>query len=163
MLANELAGFFDLAAAVKTRLPNYQYELFVGEKLLSCFRIELGCGLCTRVNHMWVFTVANCLILRCACVCAFVFVNVCIYLCIRAVVFCCHSSDGLTMQDYFECVALEIDANSEDGTLQDVFGPVLDRIKEKFQKEFSLGRGILYDYLDVLFFFTRTSCLAQVC
>ena len=73
-----------------------------------------------------------------------------------------HSLDGLVMQEFFEHVALEIDANCEDGTVQYVFEPVLDRVKEKFQKEFSLGRGILYNYLDILFFFSRTSCLAQV-
>ena len=66
------------------------------------------------------------------------------------------------MQEYFQHVASEIDTNSEDGTVKEVFGPILDRVKEKFQKEFSLGHGILYDYLDILLFFSRTSCLAQV-
>ena len=66
------------------------------------------------------------------------------------------------MLDFFDHVSLEIDSHSDEGTVDEVFRPILDRVKEKFVKECSLGRGILYDFLELILFFTRNTSLAQV-
>ena len=65
------------------------------------------------------------------------------------------------MLEFFELTAQEIDKDKDEGTVAEVFKPVLDSVKEKVQK-FSLGHGVVYTYLELLHFFTRKECLAKV-
>ena len=66
------------------------------------------------------------------------------------------------MLEFFDKLVEEIDANKEEGTVGFIFKPVLDKIKEKIRKDFSLGKGIIFQYTDALCFFTRSVCLAEV-
>ena len=63
---------------------------------------------------------------------------------------------------YFELVANEINNNKDDGDIHKVLRPVLDSIHQQL-KNLSLSRSDLLPFADIVLFFTRTSCLAEVC
>ena len=66
------------------------------------------------------------------------------------------------MIEFFELVAMEIDENKDEGSLLECFRSVLDVIKGKFTQDFSLDTPLMFSYIDVVIFFTRKACLAQV-
>ncbi|KAL4240196.1 Ubiquitin conjugation factor E4 A [Mactra antiquata] len=71
-------------------------------------------------------------------------------------------SDNTWVQDFFIQVSNEIHANSEDGSLLQVFTPVLDVIKGKYQRDFKLIHPELSRYTVLLMFFTSTPQLGEV-
>jgi hypothetical protein len=64
--------------------------------------------------------------------------------------------------NYFELVANEINSNKDDGDIHIVLKPALDNIRQQL-KDLSLSRSDLLSLADLVIFFTRTSCLAEVC
>ena len=71
-------------------------------------------------------------------------------------------TDGELVCALFERVAEDIAANQDEGSVMEVFGPVLGAVKEKAQKDFTLGHSIIFSYLDLMLFFIRKQCLAEV-
>lgn len=63
--------------------------------------------------------------------------------------------------NYFELVANEINCNKDDGDIRDVLRPALDNIRQRL-KDLSLSRSDLMPLADLVIFFTRTCCLAEV-
>ena len=66
------------------------------------------------------------------------------------------------MFPFFEEVATEVYANSDEGSVLDCFRPVLDKMKLILEKEASLGHSTTFTMAKLLMFFTRKSFLAEV-
>ncbi|XP_053392708.1 ubiquitin conjugation factor E4 A-like isoform X2 [Mercenaria mercenaria] len=70
-------------------------------------------------------------------------------------------SDNSQVKEFFTRTAAEIHTHSEDGTLLQVFTPVLDVIKSRFQNELTLMHPGVSRYIDLLMFFTNSIPLAE--
>ncbi|XP_053392702.1 ubiquitin conjugation factor E4 A-like [Mercenaria mercenaria] len=70
-------------------------------------------------------------------------------------------SDNSLVKEFFTRTAAEIHTHSEDGTLLQVFTPVLDVIKSKFQNELTLMHPAVSRYIDLLMFFSNSVPLAE--
>ena len=67
------------------------------------------------------------------------------------------------MEEFFKKVSVEIENSQEDGSLLTVFTPMLDVIKERFRKDFTLNHPEVNSWLNIVLFFTKAESLAQVC
>ena len=65
------------------------------------------------------------------------------------------------MKEFFVKVAMEIEKNQDDGSLPQVFKPILDLVTSKC-KDFSIMHTEVNRYVDLLMFFTQTESLAKV-
>lgn len=70
-------------------------------------------------------------------------------------------SDNSHVKEFFTRVAAEIDSHSEDGSLLQVFTPVLDTVKSKFQNDLTLMHPEVNRYIELLMFFTQSVPLAE--
>jgi hypothetical protein len=67
------------------------------------------------------------------------------------------------VKEFFTQTASEIHSHAEDGNFLQVFTPVLDVIKSKFQNQLTLMHPEVNRYIDLLMFFTNSAPLAEVC
>ncbi|XP_052772600.1 ubiquitin conjugation factor E4 A-like isoform X2 [Mya arenaria] len=75
----------------------------------------------------------------------------------------CHFlSDDTSTQEFFLRTSDEIHKNNEDGSLSEVFTPVLDALKAKFITEFTLMHPDVTRYLGLISFFTQSAPLAEM-
>ena len=65
------------------------------------------------------------------------------------------------LKEFFVKVAMEIEKNQDDGSLSQVFKPILDLVSSKCQ-DFSIMHTEVNRYVDLLMFFTQTESLAKV-
>ena len=65
------------------------------------------------------------------------------------------------MCSFFERIALQIEEQSEDGTLTESFSPILTELHNRV-KTLTLGQSSVFSYMEVLSFFTRKLCLTEV-
>ena len=71
------------------------------------------------------------------------------------------TGSNVFLKEFFTKVSVEIDKNKDDGTLSQVFKPVLDLIAASC-KDFSIMHTEVNRYIDLLMFFTQTEPLAKV-
>ena len=74
----------------------------------------------------------------------------------------CAFSDTDTIKEFFIQTAAEIASDMEEGSLTQVFTPVLDVIKNKFLSEFTLMHPEVNRYINLATFFTQSVALAEV-
>lgn len=67
-----------------------------------------------------------------------------------------------TVVEFFVKTTAEIAAHEDEGTVFQVFAPVLDVIKNKFLSDFSLMHPEVSRYITLALFFTRSVPLAEV-
>ena len=78
------------------------------------------------------------------------------------IIIICFLTDSNTyVKEFFVKVSSEIDKNKDDGTLSEVFRPVLDLIAAEC-RNFSIMHTEVNRYINLLLFFTQTESLAQV-
>lgn len=66
------------------------------------------------------------------------------------------------MLEFFDKVVEEIDRNQEDGSLHDVFKPVLESLKNDMTKDYSLLNPNVIRNIDFMVFFTRNPEMAKI-
>lgn len=66
------------------------------------------------------------------------------------------------MLEFFDQVVTGIHQNKEDGSLCDVFKPVLDSVKTNMTNDSSLINPSVIKTIDFMSFFTRNPALAEV-
>ena len=66
------------------------------------------------------------------------------------------------MVEFFDKVVEEIDMNKEDGSLSDIFKPVLESLKNNLMKDTSLINPDVIRNIDFMMFFTRNPEMAKV-
>ena len=71
-------------------------------------------------------------------------------------------SDNSYVGEFFTKVADEIHKNQEDGSLQQVFAPVLDTVLAKFTVDYDLMHPEVSRYIELVMFFTQSVPLAEV-
>lgn len=71
-------------------------------------------------------------------------------------------SDGDLLLQFFDELVQQIEDNAEDGSVPQVFQPVLHIIMSRLTKELSLLNPGVIKAIDFLSFFTRKPSLAQV-
>ena len=71
-------------------------------------------------------------------------------------------SESGTLEDFLLKTAAEIHASCEDGSLEEVFTPVLDVIRQRFMSDFTLMHPEVNKFIKFTMFFTKSAPLAEV-
>ncbi|KAH3871035.1 ubiquitin conjugation factor E4 A-like [Dreissena polymorpha] len=75
---------------------------------------------------------------------------------------CHYQAESGTLEDFLLKTAAEIHASSEDGSLEQVFTPVLDVIRQRFMSDFTLMHPEVNKFIKFTMFFTKSAPLAEM-